>query len=127
MKERLYLDEIKYNFSQEGNTNGTTNENEELTVTIESCLGSIEKEGGFLTIRTSTGWSVNDSSEFLEMLQLVENGVKSDPKKESIKIKELQNMIELLRNSLDTVLFESGNETEEYHEILEDSKKLLKK
>jgi hypothetical protein len=74
------LDSITYNFIQEGNTNGSTvssTEDEKLSITVESVDESIEKGGGFLIIRTETGWSVNDSKEFYELLKLVESGVSS--------------------------------------------------
>lgn len=71
----LWLHKITYEFSQEGNTDGTTEEMEELTVEIQSCTGSIEKEGGYLVLRTKTGWSINDATELVELLDLVEKGV----------------------------------------------------
>jgi hypothetical protein len=72
------LNSIVYNFTQEGNTNGSTvgtHDDEELSITVEAALGSIDTDGGFLIIRTSTGWSINDAKEFYELLKLTENGV----------------------------------------------------
>lgn len=68
------LYKISYHFSQEGNTLGTTSLDEEMIVDVETQLGSIEEEGGFLVIRTE-GWSVNDVEELKDMLKLVEDGV----------------------------------------------------
>lgn len=68
------LDKISYHFSQEGNTLGTTSLDEEMIVDVETQLGSIEEEGGFLVIRTD-GWSINDIEELKDMLKLVEDGV----------------------------------------------------
>lgn len=70
-----YLDKISYYFTQEGNTLGTTSESEEMIVDVETQLGSIEKDGGFLVIRSNSGWSVNDVKELTDMLELVETGV----------------------------------------------------
>jgi len=62
------LDSAKFVYTQEGNTHGTTEEYEELTVEIQGVLGDVENEGGFLVLRTSTGWSINDPSELVELL-----------------------------------------------------------
>jgi hypothetical protein len=73
-----FLNSIVYKFNQEGNSNESTvesNEDETMTITVESSRGSIDTNGGFLTIRTSTGWSINDAKEFYDLLKLVENGV----------------------------------------------------
>lgn len=77
----LFLTEIKYTFSQECNTNGSTAKNsddeEKLTVTVESCHGSIHTAGGFLVMRTK-GWSFNNMAEIKEMIDLIEKGVGSE-------------------------------------------------
>lgn len=73
--DTAYLNKISYYFSQEGNTSGTTSEDEELIVEVEGPVGSIEREGGFLVIRSSTGWSINDADELMEILNLVQKGV----------------------------------------------------
>ena len=80
MEDKPYLNKITYEFSQEGNTSGTTDNDEFLTVEVEGPAGCITKEGGFLVIRTTTGWSINNSSELLELLSLVEKGVPSEKK-----------------------------------------------
>ncbi len=69
------LDRIIYSFIQEGNTLGTTKETEELTITVEAPLGDIRKEGGFLVIKSSTGWSMNEPREFLSILNTAKQGV----------------------------------------------------
>ena len=76
---RIWLSEIKYTFSQEGNCNGTTDEEEILTITVESGSGSIAEFGGFLTFRTA-GWSVDNKTEMDELLEFVEKGVGSELK-----------------------------------------------
>ena len=55
---------ITYEFYQEGNTDGTTAETEELIVEVES-IGDIEQDGVYFVLKTSTGWSVNDSDELV--------------------------------------------------------------
>lgn len=78
--EQIWLNKIIYTFSQEGNTNGTTADYEELIVEVECPIGSIVEKGGYLVLRTSTGWSINDSEELMELLKLVEKGVSSEIK-----------------------------------------------
>lgn len=77
IEEKCFLDKITYEFSQEGNTEDTTEENELLTVEVQSCCGSIIDEGGFIVIRTSTGWSINDPSELTDLLGQVKYGIGS--------------------------------------------------
>jgi len=76
----IFLNKITYEFSQEGNTNGTTDDDEILIVEVESSYANIAKSGGFLTLRTNTGWSINNSNELLELLKAVEKGVPSEQK-----------------------------------------------
>lgn len=76
-ENRYFLDHITYEFSQEGNTEDTTAADELLTVEVQSCVGSIVDEGGFIVIRTSTGWSITEPSELLDLLNQVKFGVSS--------------------------------------------------
>ena len=78
MNKDLWLNKITYEFSQDGNTDGTTDDFEELIVEVQGPCGSIIKEGGYIVLRTSTGWSINDKSEIVELLELVEKGVGSN-------------------------------------------------
>lgn len=71
----LWLNKIIYNFSQEGNTNGTTDKYEELIVEVEGPCESILEEGGYLVLRTPTGWSINNPEELTDLLKIVEDGV----------------------------------------------------
>lgn len=57
---------IKIGLCQEGNTIDTTDEYEELEVEIATQGLSIEEpDCTFFTIKTETGWSVNDREEWL--------------------------------------------------------------
>jgi hypothetical protein len=76
MNEEPYLNRVTYEFSQEGNTNGTTNNEEELIITVESSCASIDKEGGFFIIRTN-GWSINSDDELTDLFNKIKN---LDPK-----------------------------------------------
>lgn len=70
---------ITYEFYQEGNTDGTTAETEELIVEVES-IGDIEQDGGYFVLKTSTGWSVNDSDELVDIIKRVKRGVRINEK-----------------------------------------------
>ena len=70
---------ITYEFYQEGNTDGTTSETEELIVEVES-IGDIEEEGGYFVLKTSTGWSINDSSELVDIINRVKQGIRINEK-----------------------------------------------
>lgn len=79
IEDKPLLDKITYEFLQEPNTNGTTgksNEDEKLTITMESVINSLDDEPGFYVIRTN-GWSVNDEIELLSMFKQIKN-VKHD-------------------------------------------------
>ena len=75
MNNTFTLDKIIYQFSQEGNTLGTTSEIEELIVTVENQSGNIIKNENFLVIH-SNGWSVNSMDEIVDLLIIVKEGVK---------------------------------------------------
>ena len=75
--ERVLLNKITYEFLQSGNANGTTEQEEKLTITVESVLNGIDIDGGFLTLRTPTGWSFDNPNELMDLLQLIEQGVSS--------------------------------------------------
>lgn len=75
MDKTWSLEKITYTFMQEGNTLGTTCDEEELIVNVETQLSGIEEDDGFLVIKTETGWSINDVEELTDMLKLVRNGV----------------------------------------------------
>lgn len=61
MEDKPILSKITYVFAQEGNTDGTTSDIEELTVEIEGI--DILKDGGYIVLRTSTGWSINEMED----------------------------------------------------------------
>lgn len=65
---------ITYEFYQDGNTDGTTAETEELIVEVES-IGDIVKDGGYFVLRTPTGWSIEDSSDLVDIIKRVRQGI----------------------------------------------------
>ena len=60
------LNRASFHFTQEGNTEGTTNEFEEITIDYEI----IADEGGFFVLRTE-GWSVDSVEELEELLDRI--------------------------------------------------------
>ena len=77
MEKNWYLSKILYEFDQEGNTDGTTDKYEKMSIEVQG-FNSIEEEGGYHVLRTSTGWSFNDSKELIDLLEVVRKGVSSD-------------------------------------------------
>ena len=66
----MEVNKISIDFSQDGNTLGTTEEYEELNVSVEYQLGSSDGPG-FLTIKSKTGWSFDEVEEFTDLLNKV--------------------------------------------------------
>jgi hypothetical protein len=71
--EKAILTEVKYTFIQDGNTNGTTETDESLDITMESVIGSLDEEKGFYVLRTTTGWSVNEVNDFIKLFDQMKN------------------------------------------------------
>jgi hypothetical protein len=75
MEDKPILTTAIFNFIQECNTNGTTggsDEDEQLSITMENAEGSLDIEGGFYVLRTE-GWSVNNSEELMEIFNQIKN------------------------------------------------------
>lgn len=60
------LNKASFHFTQEGNTEGTTSDIEEITIDYEV----IADEGGFFVLRTE-GWSVDSVEELSELLDRI--------------------------------------------------------
>ena len=73
MENKPTLHEAIFKFYQDGNTNGSTAETEEIEITIESVIDSLDKIGGFYTIRTITGWSINDLDDMKNIFEQIKN------------------------------------------------------
>jgi len=67
MQKGTNLASVTLEFTQEGNTNGTTEESETLEVSLESPL-FIDTDGHYFVIRTSSGWSFDDVEELTEII-----------------------------------------------------------
>ena len=87
---KAILDKISYEFVQEGNCNESTDDTEILTVDVESVYGDLREGGGFYTIKTKTGWSIDSIEELYDLLKDVKNGVPN---------KTLEDVIETVNDS----------------------------
>ena len=66
------ISKVSIEVYQEGNTLGTTQEIEEMEIILEGPLGSIDKDGAFLVIKTD-GWSLQNGQELKELWKRVES------------------------------------------------------
>lgn len=60
------LNKASFHFTQEGNTEGTTSDIEEITIDYEV----VADEGGFFVLRTE-GWSIDNVEELSELLDRI--------------------------------------------------------
>ena len=72
IKPTLY--KATFEFSQEGNTDGTTDEYEDLTIECEGL--NIEKGDCYYVLRTTSGWSIDNIDELKELLERVDKVIK---------------------------------------------------
>ena len=76
MSEKPKLEKCSFTFNQEGNTNGTTDDIETLTIECDSSLG-IDNDGGCFYVLKTEGWSidsVNDLQELFDRINKVIQG-----------------------------------------------------
>jgi len=76
---KISVDSISVNFSQSGNTLGTTNEIESLEVSIETQSVGITDEPPFFVFRTD-GWSIDSLSDLKPIIKFVNELVDSAKK-----------------------------------------------
>jgi len=75
MSEKYWkLDKVVYTFSQTANTNGTTGEDEELTITHESVVDCLVEDEGFYVVRTD-GWSIDSENELVDLFKAIKRNV----------------------------------------------------
>lgn len=70
MSEKPKLEKCSFTFSQEGNTNGTTDDIETLTIECDSSLG-IDNDGGCFYVLKTEGWSINNVNELQELFDRI--------------------------------------------------------
>ena len=74
MSEQATLHKASFEFYQEGNSDGTTDETEELRVECAG-IGDLQ-EGCYYVLRTQTGWSIDGPEEMKQLLKRVDNMIK---------------------------------------------------
>lgn len=85
--QETVIHKISVEFSQDGNTLGTTDNTEHLVVDVEYQLcSSPTSDEGFLTIKTDTGWSFDNISDFVNLLEKVKKAQKLLENNEKKKI-----------------------------------------
>ena len=75
MSEKPKLEKCSFTFGQEGNTNGTTDEFETITIECESSLGIDNDEGCYYVLRTE-GWSIDNVNELQELFDRINKVIK---------------------------------------------------
>jgi hypothetical protein len=65
------LERCSFTFNQEGNSNGTTDDIEILTIECESSLGIDNDEGCFYVLKTD-GWSIDNVNELQELFDRIQ-------------------------------------------------------
>ena len=73
--EGITLANAKFEFYQDGNSVGTTEDPEILHVFIE-CQTNVA-EDGFIVIKTSSGWSVDNTAELANLVAACERAASS--------------------------------------------------
>lgn len=66
--EKPLLSRATFRFLQDGNTCGTTDETEELTIELESASLISGPDDCFFVLKTPTGWSVDNIDELAELI-----------------------------------------------------------
>ena len=70
MSDKPRLEKATFQFSQEGNCNGSTRDYEDLTIEFDSGLGGLDECDGFFVLSTE-GWSIDDAAELEELLNRI--------------------------------------------------------
>lgn len=76
----MKLEKMTFEFSQEGNCVGSTNETESLIIECDSSLGIDNDRGCFYVLKTETGWSIEGVEELQKLIDRI-NRVIEDVKK----------------------------------------------
>jgi len=74
--ETPFLEKVTFEFTQEGNTDGTTGTPETdgweiLIIEVQSSLKSLMDESGYFVLRTSTGWSIDEPADLTHLLEYI--------------------------------------------------------
>lgn len=73
--EKPKLERCSFTFNQEGNSNGTTDDFEILTIECESSLG-IDNDGGCFYVLKTDGWSIDNVNDLQELFDRIQKVIK---------------------------------------------------
>jgi len=79
MSDKPKLEKCSFTFTQEGNSNHTTDEFEELTIECESGLGIDNDEGCYYVLKTE-GWSLDNVNDIQELFNRINKAIQGDNK-----------------------------------------------
>ena len=64
--QNIELSSVKFQFTQDGNTLGTTEDIESLEICLEYQLDT--KAGPFFVLKSTTGWSIDEKEELIKLI-----------------------------------------------------------
>jgi len=73
---KLDFDRAEFQFSQDGNTLGSTESYESITISLETQLPG---ERPFIVVKSETGWSLDDPKELTNLIDACLNAYKNLP------------------------------------------------
>jgi hypothetical protein len=79
MSERPKLEKCSFTFCQDGNTNGTTEDTEQITIECDSPLG-IDNDGGCFYVLRTEGWSIDDENDLQELFDRIQKVIQGGNK-----------------------------------------------
>lgn len=68
MSDKASLFKASFEFTQDGNTDGTTDTYEDLTIDCES----IDSTGCYYVLKTTSGWSIDNIDELKELIDKID-------------------------------------------------------
>jgi hypothetical protein len=71
---KIRLSQANVQFTQDGNTLGSTDDTEILDISFENQLPGDET---FMVLRSTTGWSINDASDLTNILERVHKAIEA--------------------------------------------------
>lgn len=71
---KLDLSRVSFVYTQDGNTNGSTSDVEELEIEFDSI---ILEPPGFIVLKSPTGWSIDEPEDLTDLLKELQNCIKT--------------------------------------------------
>jgi hypothetical protein len=77
MDEHIDITNISFSFIQEGNTDGTTADYEDLKVDIVGGIEGIQNGSFYYVMRSNSGWSFDSMQELMDTFKVVTKSVQN--------------------------------------------------